>query len=68
MDWKKYAILLPPFLLIGIVSLIYLPSGQRQYAIGVPLVFWVVYYTWCYFDEKSNRDNINNSQSERIDK
>lgn len=58
MDWKKYAILLPPFILIGILLSIYLPSVQKQYAIGVALVFWAVYYIWSYLDRKSKIDNM----------
>jgi uncharacterized membrane protein YfcA len=68
MDWKKYAILLPPFILIFIFLAIYLPSGQKQYTIGVALVFWAVYYIWVYIDRKSNKNKVDKSCSEGIDK
>ncbi|MEN2767897.1 hypothetical protein [Ornithinibacillus xuwenensis] len=52
MHWKKYLILLPPFVLIVILLSIYLPSEYKQYAIIGVLLFWVTYYTWVYLDKK----------------
>jgi len=58
MHWKKYAILTPPFLLIGVLLSIYLPVGQKQYAIVVALVFWVFYYIWVFIEKKRKNDDI----------
>ena len=58
MHWKKYAILTPPFLLIGVLLSIYLPVGQKQYAIVVALVFWAFYYIWVFIEKKRKNDDI----------
>lgn len=44
MHWKKYGILLPPFLIIAVLLGIYLPIGQKYFATLVVLLFWVFYY------------------------
>jgi uncharacterized membrane protein YfcA len=67
MHWKKYAILLPPFVLIGLLLLNYLPTGQKHYAILVALVFWVFYYVWVYIDRK-RKDDIEKSSVNGINK
>jgi hypothetical protein len=58
MDWKKYFILLPLFILIGILLIIYLPPRQNQYPILIVfiLIFWAVYYFWVYIDKKRNKE------------
>ena len=58
MDSKKYFILLPLFILIGIFLIIYLPPGQNQYPILIVfiLIFWAVYYFWVYIDKKRNKE------------
>ncbi|RFU69545.1 hypothetical protein D0469_09270 [Peribacillus saganii] len=66
MHWKKYLILLPPFILIVVLLEIYLPSGVTQYAIGIVLLFWAVYYTWIYVEKKRKKDNHDKSISEGI--
>lgn len=48
MNWKKYAILVPTFLLIGALLLFYLPLSQLQYVMLVPLLFWILYHLWTY--------------------
>lgn len=57
MHWGKYAILTPPFLLIGTLLAIYLPMGQKHYAILVALVFWAFYYAWVYVEKKKIKDD-----------
>jgi hypothetical protein len=57
MVWKKYAILTPPFLIIGILLAIYLPLGQKHYAILVAFVFWATYYAWVYIEKKRIKDD-----------
>ncbi|MFD1779079.1 hypothetical protein ACFSFW_10410 [Fredinandcohnia salidurans] len=61
MHWKKYAILLPPFVLIGFLLLFYLPTGQKHFAILIALVFWTFYYAWVYIDKKRRKDGIERS-------
>ncbi|WP_077617526.1 hypothetical protein [Bacillus sinesaloumensis] len=58
MHWKKYAMLLPPFVLIGLLLLFYLPTGQKHYAILVALVFWAVYYAWVCIDKKRGTEGV----------
>ena len=50
MNWKKYAILSPPFLLIGALLLFYLPLSQLHYMMLAPLLFG--HYTTCGFTQK----------------
>ena len=52
MHWKKYAILIPPFLLIGVLLITYLPPDQKHYVMLFSLLFWVAYYTWIAIEEK----------------
>lgn len=52
---KRYWILLPPFLIIGISLIIYLPPNLKPIAILTALVFWIVYYTWDYLSR--NKDD-----------
>ena len=58
MHWKKYMILLLPFLLSGILVLLYLPSSKRYYAFLIGIIFWIVYYVWINF-EKNRRKETN---------
>lgn len=68
MHWKKYAILLPPFVLIGILFVLYLPSSQKHYGISVALVFWAFYYTWIYIEKKRGKDDIEEPSNLGINK
>ncbi|SHF98803.1 hypothetical protein [Ornithinibacillus halophilus] len=61
MHWKKYAILTPPFLLIGIFLIAFLPIEQRYYAFIVVLIFWVFYYAWVLIEKKRKKDDIENT-------
>jgi hypothetical protein len=52
---KRYWMLLPPFLITGIVLAIYLPHNLKPLAILTALAFWIVFYAWNYLSEnKSN--------------
>jgi hypothetical protein len=53
MHWKKYSILLPPFVLIVLLLFYYLPSGQKHYAIVGAFLFWACYYAWFYVEKKA---------------
>ena len=59
MHWKKYAILTPPFLIIGVLLILYLPPSQKHYGMLFSLVFWVAYYTWIAMEEKRKKDTDN---------
>ncbi|MBM7602747.1 sterol desaturase/sphingolipid hydroxylase (fatty acid hydroxylase superfamily) [Metabacillus crassostreae] len=45
---KRYWILLLPFLMIGILLLIYLPQNLKPFSILLGLLFWIVYYIWIH--------------------
>ncbi|PLR73259.1 hypothetical protein CYJ37_06830 [Bacillus sp. UMB0728] len=51
---KIYWTLMPVALIISIVIIFFLPI-KNIYAYMTPLVFWIVYYIWTYFDEKRNK-------------
>ncbi|WP_153406523.1 hypothetical protein [Gracilibacillus oryzae] len=55
MHWKKYVLLLPPFVLIGVLMLTYLPPEQTPYTILAVVAFWLCYYMWVFIDKKRNR-------------
>lgn len=52
MHKKKYFILMPPALIIGIFLIYYFPVSQKPYLFLIPLVFWIIYYTWIYFEKR----------------
>lgn len=47
---KKYWILLPIFLGIGVLLFIWLPEKNKKLIILVPIVFWATYYAWIYIE------------------
>lgn len=51
---KKYWILMPPFLLLAVLLILYLPTDLKPYSIISVLIFWVTYYIWNYADKKQN--------------
>jgi len=57
MHHKKYLILLFPAALIFFLLVFLLPDYQRSYALFVPAVFWIVYYTWIYIEKRKQRKN-----------
>ncbi len=52
---KKYWILMPPFLLIAVLLILYLPNDLKPYSIISVMIFWVTYYIWTYDDKKQNK-------------
>ncbi len=52
MHRKKYFILLPPALIIGIFLLYYLSPEDRAYIFLAPFAFWIAYYIWIYIERK----------------
>ena len=52
---KKYWILMPPFLLLAILLILYLPTDLKPYSIISVMIFWVTYYIWTYADKKQNK-------------
>ncbi|RHW39045.1 hypothetical protein D1B31_13875 [Neobacillus notoginsengisoli] len=58
MQWKKYFLLLPPFLLLTFILLRILPDGQKHNAIYAAFAFWAVYYALvCYEKRKKAKQN-----------
>ncbi|NOU82803.1 hypothetical protein GC101_28465 [Paenibacillus sp. LMG 31459] len=48
----KYFILLPPFLVLGIILAYNLPYDKRSFALLLTtLVFWITYYIWIYIEK-----------------
>ncbi|WP_262174695.1 SoxR reducing system RseC family protein [Saccharococcus sp. Marseille-Q5394] len=58
MHKKKYFILLPPALIIGIILLYYLPTEDRAYVFLAPIAFWIIYYSWIYVEKRNTKRNI----------
>jgi len=52
---KKYWILMPPFLLLAILLILFLPTDLKPYSIISVLIFWVTYYIWNYADKNQNK-------------
>ncbi|TYS64208.1 hypothetical protein FZD47_12065 [Bacillus infantis] len=48
---KIYWTLMPIGIIIGFFIVFILPI-KNIYAFILPIIFWVIYYTWTYFDEK----------------
>ncbi|ASF39092.1 hypothetical protein CEH05_08175 [Halobacillus halophilus] len=57
---KRYWILMPPFLLMTVLLVIFLPIEYRWYSFLPIVVFWMVYYIWNYYSEKDN--NMQNDE------
>ncbi|WP_078546786.1 hypothetical protein [Bacillus alkalitelluris] len=51
---KRYWILLLPFLIIGILLILYLPQNFKPFTILLALVFWIAYYTWIYLSKNND--------------
>ncbi len=43
---------MPPFLILGIALITYLPKKYSPYSFLVVLTFWVIYYLWDYLEKK----------------
>lgn len=58
---KKYFILLTPALIFGIFLAYYLPAEDKLYMLSIPIVFWIIYYSWIYVEKKNKgkEQNIN---------
>ncbi|OAB43316.1 hypothetical protein PBAT_18595 [Paenibacillus antarcticus] len=54
-DKKKYFILMPPMLLLGIFLFYFLPANQRSYVFLAPIVLWLIYYTWIFIEIKHKK-------------
>ena len=52
---KKYFILMPPMLIIGLLLFYFLPANQRPNVFLVPIVFWLIYYTWIFIERKQKK-------------
>ncbi|ARK32619.1 hypothetical protein [Halalkalibacter krulwichiae] len=44
---KRYWLLMPPFIVIGLLLIMYLPQTYKQFValVGIPL-FWILYALW----------------------
>ncbi len=58
MHIKKYFILLPPFLILGMVLAFNLSSFKRSFALlGTAMAFWITYYVWIYIEKLIQKKN-----------
>ncbi|MBP2006739.1 hypothetical protein [Halobacillus andaensis] len=59
---KRYWILMPTFLLAGIIMFIFLPNEYNGYSFLMVIILWVVFHVWNYFAEKKHKsEKIENS-------
>jgi hypothetical protein len=54
---RRYWILLPPFLIIGIILIIFLPQELKPFSILTALPFRFVYYLWNHFSGNRNEES-----------
>ncbi|SFL86317.1 hypothetical protein SAMN04487943_104375 [Gracilibacillus orientalis] len=52
MHWKKYIVLLIPFVVLGLALIYFLPRSQNHNTIIAALIFWIIYYGWVYMADK----------------
>lgn len=52
MHKQKYWLLLLPALFIGFFVLAFLPADKRHYVFIIPILFWIIYYTWIYLEKR----------------
>ena len=52
---KKYWVLMPPFLILTLVLIVYSPTEYRAYSFTPVVVFWIVYYIWSYIGKGNSR-------------
>ena len=52
---KKYFILMPPMLIIGLILFYFLPANQRSYVFLAPITLWLIYYTWIFIERKQKK-------------
>ncbi|MEC1372972.1 hypothetical protein [Heyndrickxia oleronia] len=57
MDWKKYAIIVPPAVLLTIILAFSLPLHLKPYTLAIPLISWGVYYTWIYMEKQRKSED-----------
>ncbi|KML33680.1 hypothetical protein VL12_08410 [Rossellomorea marisflavi] len=50
-DWKKYFILLPPFLIFTTLVFLFIPYHQLLFASLIIIFFWILYYIWVAVDK-----------------
>ena len=66
MHRKKYMILFPPFFLIFVLLVIFLPVNQKHYIALAPLAMWAFYYTWIFIEKKRKKDYVEKPTYENI--
>ncbi|OAB40861.1 hypothetical protein PMSD_00870 [Paenibacillus macquariensis subsp. defensor] len=52
---KKYFILMPLMLIIGLFLFYFIPENQRAYVFLAPIVFWLIYYTWIFIERRQKK-------------
>ena len=55
MHRKKYMILFPPFFLIFVLLVIFLPVNQKHYIALAPIAMWAFYYIWIFIEKKRKK-------------
>lgn len=57
MNWKLYTLLLIPVTLIFVVLVLILPQDKKIFALGLPILFWIV-YTYLTNRDSETRKNL----------
>lgn len=52
---KRYWILMPPFCIVGLITIIF--TGKFTLAFIIILLFHLFYSLWNYYADKKNKDN-----------
>lgn len=52
MNLKRHIYLMIPFVILGAVLLMVLPSDYLHYVYLAPIGFWMVYYSLLYIDKR----------------
>lgn len=52
---KKYWLLMPPVLILGIVLILFLPPEKNFIPLSLPIVFWCIYYVWKHYEQDRER-------------
>ncbi|MEZ2715056.1 hypothetical protein [Niallia circulans] len=52
---KKYWLIMPSFLIIGIVLILFLPPEKSYIPLSFPIVFWCIYYVWKHCEKDRER-------------
>ena len=53
MHKKKYLLLIVPAVLLSALGFTFLPTEIKSYSFLLPILAWIAYYFWIYFEKKN---------------